>query len=206
MIVPRILGICGSPRGKSGTEYALRKALKEVEKTGVETELITLRAKEMGFCIHCDKCIREESRKCLVHDDDMTLMYDPFYYADGYIIACPVYKMSVTGQLSVFFDRLRPIWNMLKKDRAFFYNKIGGAIAVGGSRNGGQETTIERIQNFYNSLGVTIVNLGTPAFGGASLWSHSGSYEGLLTDESGLEDAKRVGERVARMVLTIAPV
>ena len=136
----KIIGVCGSPRGKSGTEYALKVALEAAQKCGVETELITLRAKKLNFCINCDKCIKEESKKCLVFkDDDMSKYYDPFYEADGYIMACPVYEMSVNAQMATFMDRFRPVWNILKNERSFFYDKVGGALAVGGSRNGGQE-------------------------------------------------------------------
>lgn len=199
----KILGVCGSPRGKSGTEYALKTALEEAEKHGVTTELITLRAKKLNFCINCDKCIKENSQKCSIHDDDMTPLYEKFYNADGYLIASPVYEMSITGQLSVFFDRFRPCWNILKDNGDYFYNKVGGALAVGGARNGGQESTIVEIHNFYHNLGVIVVNLGAPGYAGASLWSHSGSYEELTKDEQGLENARRIGERVAKTVRMI---
>lgn len=198
----KILGVCGSPRGKSGTAFALKESLKAAEKWGVETELITLRGKKLNFCINCDKCIREESKKCLVYtDDDMSSYYDSFYEADGYLFACPVYEMSVTAQMSAFMDRFRPCWNILKNRGDYFYDKVGGAIAVGGSRNGGQEKTIARIHDFYHTMGIMIVNLGSPGFAGASLWSVHGSYEKLTEDEIGLADARRMGERVAKTVL-----
>lgn len=200
----KVLCVCGSPRKKSGTEYAVKTAQEAAEKRGVETDYITLRNKKINFCINCDKCIREESTKCLIHDDDMTSFYDKFYQADGYIIGTPVYEMSVTAQLAAFFDRFRPCWNILKNRGDYFYDKVGGALAVGGSRSGGQEKTIARIHDFYHTLGIIVVNLGSPGFGGASLWSQYGSYEKLTEDELGLADARRIGERVARTVIKLS--
>ena len=68
----KILGICGSPRRKS-SYTALSAALKEAEAQGdVQTELVELRARKMQPCVHCNKCLRDESDRCTVFTDDMT--------------------------------------------------------------------------------------------------------------------------------------
>ena len=83
----KILGICGRPRRKSSST-ALSAALKEAETQGdVQTELVELRARKMQPCVHCNKCLRDESDRCTVFTDDMTELYDKFYEADGIIIA-----------------------------------------------------------------------------------------------------------------------
>ena len=135
----KIIGICGSPRRKS-SYAALREALDGALETGdVEVELIELRARKLNFCIHCNKCLREDAVRCTVYEDDMTPLYEKVYQADGMIIASPVYEMNITAQLAAFFNRFRPTWNIIKKDPTFFNRKVGAAIAVGGTRNGGQE-------------------------------------------------------------------
>ncbi len=146
----KIIGICGSPRRKS-SYAALREALDGALETGdVEVELIELRARKLNFCIHCNKCLREDAVRCTVYEDDMTPLYEKVYQADGMIIASPVYEMNITAQLAAFFNRFRPTWNIIKKDPTFFNRKVGAAIAVGGTRNGGQEGALNAILGIFH--------------------------------------------------------
>ena len=55
--------------------------------------------------------------------------------AHGLIIGSPTYFASISGKLKALFDRTLP----LRRDNFKLKGKVGGAIAVGGSRNGGQE-------------------------------------------------------------------
>lgn len=201
----RILGICGSPRRKSAYT-ALQAALQAAEETdGVVTELVELRGRKLNFCIHCNQCGRKEVTYCPVYqDDDMTELYEKFYQADGYIIASPVYEMNITAQLAAFFNRFRPAWNIVKNDPDFFLRKVGGAIAVGGTRNGGQESTIAAIQGFYHTQGITICGGGVGIYGGASLWN-PGDGSGTMDDPEGMEKARAIGRRVARLASLLAP-
>lgn len=200
----KILGVCSSPRKKSGTEHLVKMALEETEKHGCETEYVSLRSRKINFCIHCDKCIREDMDRCAIWEDDMTPLYDKFYEADGYIFGSPVYEYCVNGQMATFFDRFRACFLVLHKNYSLCYNKVGGAIAVGGARSGGQEFTIARIHNFFSTWGIMPVTLGTPAFSGSSGWSVDGTYEKLIKDEIAAHEAKRLGERVALTVKKLA--
>jgi multimeric flavodoxin WrbA len=194
----KILGICASPRRKS-SYTALQAALQEAEKEeGVEVELVELRARTIKPCIHCNKCLRDESDRCTVFEDDMTELYNKFYEADGVIIASPVYEMSITAQLSAFFSRFRSAWMISVKDPYFFMKKVGAAIAVGGTRNGGQEFAIQTILNFYNTQGITICNGGSGIYSGAALWS-PGDGSQKMDDPDGIENAKALGKKVAIM-------
>ena len=200
----KIVGICGSPR-KGASQYVLEQIMAAVaEAAGIETETILLKGRKINFCIHCDKCIREESDRCTLHDDDMTPLYDTFYNADGYIIASPVYDMSITAQLAAFFNRFRASYTILKDNPSYFMRKVGGALAVGGTRNGGQEATIQVIHNFFNTMGMTIVNGSMAGYAGASLWSRDRKAEGVKEDTFGLQNAVDLGKKVAGMVSLIA--
>lgn len=200
----KIVGICGSPR-KGASEYVIEQTMSAAaEVPGIETETILLKGKKINFCIHCDKCIREEADRCTLYEDDMTPLYDSFYNADGYIIVSPVYDMSITAQLVTFFNRFRASYTILKDNPAYFIRKVGGAAAVGGTRNGGQETAIQVMHNFYNTMGMTVVNGSMAGYAGASLWSRDRKAEGVKEDEFGLQNAADLGKKVASMVSLIA--
>lgn len=194
----KILGICGSPRRKSSYS-ALTEALTAAKaQGGVEIELVELRARKMNCCIHCNKCLRDQSDRCTVYQDEMTELYDKFYEADGVIIASPVYEMSITAQLSTFFSRFRSAWMISVNDPYFFMRKVGTAIAVGGTRNGGQEATINTINNFYNTQGMTVCSGGSGVYAGVSLWNPGdGSVE--MKDDDGINNARAMGKKVAVM-------
>lgn len=201
----KILGICGSPR-KASTEYTLQRALAGAEAAGeVSTEMITLRGKKLGFCIHCDRCVKEGVDYCLVHkDDDMTPLYKPFYEADGYIIASPVYEMNITAQLVTFFNRFRPTYTLLKQDPDYFRYKVGAAIAVGGTRNGGQEHAIDSIHGFYHTQGMMVINGGLGVYAGVSVWSKDRKAAGAEEDTFAMENAEKIGKRVAEAALMVS--
>lgn len=195
--MPKILGLSSSPRKKSGSSLMVELALEEAEKSGLETEMIYLRNRKINPCIHCDKCVKDKKPMCVIWHDDMVELYDKFYNADGYIFGSPVYEMGVNSQMAAFFDRFRAVWMILQNDYKYFYNKVGGAVAVGGARSGGQVFTILRIHNFFSTMGITIATLGAPQYNGATGWTRGGAYDEILKDESALAQARMLGERVA---------
>jgi len=203
----KILGICGSPR-KAASEYALTQALEAAAGVGgvggVETDMIELRGKTINFCIHCDKCLRDGADRCTLHHDDMSDFYDRFYFADGYIVSSPVYDMAIPGQLVTFFNRFRANYTLLKANPDYFMRKAGGAIAVGGTRNGGQESAIKVIHDFYNTMGMTVVNGSMAGYAGASIWSRDRKAEGAAEDEFGIANARALGHKVAQTAILLA--
>lgn len=186
-----IVGICGSPR-RAATEYVLREALDMLEKAGFETSFFTVRGKKIGFCTHCDYCLK--NKECNI-DDDMDEVYRMFKKMDGLILATPVYNGGLSAQTKTIMDRCRAL---LAADRKAFTGIVGMAIAVGGDRIGGQELAIQQIITFYVLNGMVPVSGGS--FGanlGASFWSRD-TLEGVKSDEEGFKSlrmtVKRFGE------------
>jgi multimeric flavodoxin WrbA len=188
-----ILGICGSPR-KQATELILTETLKMLEKMGFETEFFTVRGKNIGFCQHCDYCLRE--KKCKLRDD-MFLLYPLLEKASGLIFATPVYNGGVSGQTKVIMDRCRAL---LAADSDVLRRKIGMGIAVGGDRAGGQELALQQIITFYVLNGAVPVSGGS--FGanlGATFWSKDRLKEAKL-DEEGFRTLKKTVNRFAELL------
>lgn len=188
-----ILGICGSPR-KKATEFVLTEALRMLEKMGFETELYTVRGKNIGFCQHCDYCLR--NKECRFRDD-MFMLYPMLKRAEGLIFATPVYNGGLSGQTKVVMDRCRAL---LAQDPNVFRHKVGMAIAVGGDRIGGQELAIQQITTFYVLNGTVPVSGG--AFGanlGATFWSKD-TLKDTQLDEEGFRSLKKTIKRFAEML------
>jgi len=145
-----VVGICGSPRKAGNTEFLLNEALAVAKERGFETDKVLLSDTNIDFCNDCGDC--SKGRQC-PKEDDMKHILLALEKADGIVVASPVYFGSVTGQLKAVFDRTIP----LRRQGFRLKNKVGCAISVGGSRNGGQEKTLETIQAWMHIHGMIIV-------------------------------------------------
>jgi multimeric flavodoxin WrbA len=186
-----ILGICGSPRAQA-TEYILRQALGMLEEAGHQTVFWGVRGKQIGFCSHCDYCLG--GKGCII-DDDLQSLYPLLEKAEAYILASPVYNGGISAQLKAVMDRTRAL---LARDRNFFRNKVGIAIAIGGDRSGGQELAIQQIITFYTLNGAMVLSGGF--FGaniGAAFWSKD-SLEGVKADDEGFRGLAKTVKRLDR--------
>lgn len=196
----KILGVSGSPR-KGMTDHLVQLALQEAAKMpGVETEFLPLHTKNVNHCIQCDRCLKltpgqKYDRYCAAFDDDMDDLMKLWLTADGYIIGSPVYDMNVTPMLNIFFNRFRPLWRVFK---GIHMNKVGGSIALGGTRHGGQETTVAMINNFF--LVNEILATGGPSgnYCGACVWTRDKLLK-EFDDPVGVEKVLGVGQRVAEV-------
>jgi len=188
-----ILGICGSPR-KQATEHVLGEALNILEKMGFETELFTVRGKNIGFCQHCDYCLRNKECKL---KDDMYILYPLLRKTEALVIATPVYNGGVSAQTKTVMDRCRALF---ADNRNVLRYKAGMAIAVGGDRAGGQELAIQQIMTFYVLNGVIPVSGGP--FGanlGATFWSKD-TLKDVKQDEEGFKTLKKTVKRFSDLV------
>ncbi|QGP90804.1 NADPH-dependent FMN reductase [Neomoorella glycerini] len=196
-MVLKLLGLCGSPR-KGATEYVLQEALREAATLpGIESELITLRGKRIQPCTGCNYCKSHKTR-CHVKDD-MQELFDTFIAADAFLVASPVYVMGPTPQLAAFFSRLRPIHHVFP---GALRNKAGGAIAVGGTRNGGQEVTVNIIINYLLTRGLVVVGGEIGGYAGGKVWSRD-RIEGVGEDAIGMETVRGLARRVAEVALLL---
>jgi multimeric flavodoxin WrbA len=183
----KVLGICGSHRKESTTFFFLKKALEVCEKEGLETEIVTLAERDIGPCTVCDACAKEFS--CTVKDD-MQELYDKMAGADALIIASPTYYGMVSGKLKNMFDRSLP----LRRNGFKLGKKIGGSIAVGASRNGGQELVSGQIQRWMGFQGMmTVTDAKTAHFGGVA-WVPRGSRP--EDDKIGVETCENLGRKI----------
>ncbi len=195
-----VLGISGSPRAGS-TDYIVKDALNHAQTKfdDIEAEYFSAKGKKINFCIHCDFCIREK-RGC-VHKDDMSELYPKLIDADVYIIGSPVYQGNISGQLKTILDRTRAI---VAADPKVFQNKFGMAVAVGGDRVGGQESTIHTILDFYVLNGIIAVSGGF--FGanlGGAVWSKDKGALGAQEDSEGIRSVHKSVNKLIKLAKKI---
>jgi len=188
-----IVGICASPR-QQATEHVLKEALRMLEEQGFETRFWTVRGKQLGFCIHCDFCLK--NKQC-VFKDDMQEVYSLLKVAEGIVLATPVYNGNVSAQLKTVMDRCRAA---VAGNVHFFKGKVGMGIALGGDRSGGQEASLMQIMTFYVLNGMVPVSGGF--FGanlGATFWTKD-TLDGVLQDEEGFRSLRKTVKNFAALL------
>jgi len=193
----RLLGISCSPRAGKTTAAALRVCLDAAQAAApgrIGTEMIEL----AGLDIDGDLAAGLPSKPG--RRDDFPPLVDRL--ADpavgGIIIGTPVYMGGPTALGKAFLDR----WTVFRKNGFALRNKVGACLAVGGSRNGGQELAVVSVLVAMMYQEMVLVGSGQPHahYGAAVLNDGKDSVAG---DEAGLGMARAVGNRVAEVVMRL---
>jgi multimeric flavodoxin WrbA len=189
--------ILGISAGKDGgnTDIMVRAALEECKKAGLETKFLNIWSKEIRPCMDCGKCKTQDH--CW-QKDAMEEIQPLLEEADGFLIGSPTYFGGISGRLSMLFDRTLP----LRRNGFKLRNKVGGALAVGGSRNGGQEFVVRSIQNWVTLHGGIVIADDAPTahFGGIGMGRKSGD---VAEDEPGMSTSKNLGKHLAEVVCAL---
>jgi len=165
-----VLGISGSTR-HGNTEILVKKALDVCEAEGLKTKFVSL-----------------------ADDINTNEILDYMSDARAIIIGSPTYFANVPAKLKELMDKTI----VLRRNGFKLKNKIGGAIAVGGSRNGGQEYVILAIHNFMLIHEMLVVSdKDTAHFGGIAVARNPGD---ALNDREGLETTENLGKRIAEIL------
>ena len=184
----KVLGICGSHRKDSTAMFFLGKAIDAAGKEGAGTEIITLHDRQIGHCTVCGLCAKKFA--CSI-SDGMQEIYEKMSAADAIILASPVYYAMVSGRMKSMMDRTLP----LRRNGMKLSGKVIGAIAVGASRNGGQEMVCDQILRFGGLHEMIAVTDGGTAHFGGTCWVPRGSRP--EDDKFGIETCENLGRKVA---------
>jgi multimeric flavodoxin WrbA len=203
-----VIGVSGSPR-RGNTLILLERALEGARSfPSVKTKLHELRKLKIEPCIGCFRCSHTKTKTpCPTWEDDMERLYAELARANGLILATPVYYGTVSGLLKNFMDRTEPLSRYGKTSfRAALKDKVGGGIAVGANRNGGQETTLLAIQHFFFVQDLIVVGTSTAGVPGCYLGAAATTYpekgrnrKAVEEDRLGMNAAYALGRRVAEV-------
>ncbi len=176
----KVLLVNGSPHQKGCTYTALQETAEELQRQGMETELLWLTTKAVPGCMACGACWT--SGQCVRGDlvNEVLARLDEF---DGFVFGSPVYYSGPSGQLCSFMDRL-------------FYaggSRMAGKVAasVVSCRRGGATESFERLNQYY-----LMNNMILP---GSQYWNqiHGNSAEEARQDLEGLQTMRTLARNMA---------
>lgn len=145
----------GSPNKNGNTAALLKKACEVIESQG--SEVVLLNASDIINRLKtpfCTACTNPCSGQCYA-GTPLEEAFQLMSRADGIIMGSPVYFCTVSGQMKAFWDKTRQL-----RGKKALLNTIGGAVAVGASRFGGQETTLRALHDIMLCHGMTVVGDG----------------------------------------------
>ncbi len=179
----------GSPRTEGNTAVMLAEVRRVFESMGAGTVFINvfevLADVKTPFC---QACSNPCSGRCYA-GTRLEEAYGLLARADGIIMGSPVYFCTVSGQMKAFWDKTR-----LLRNKKALLNTVGGALAVGGSRFGGQETTLRAMHDIMLCHGMTVVGDG---FYEADCGHHGACAQGpSAEDQAGLKRVAILARRV----------
>lgn len=142
----KVLVVNGSPHPNGSCGLALSYVIEELNKNGIETELLHIGNKDIRGCIACKYC--KTHGKC-VFNDIVNEAAPKFEEADGLIVASPVYYAQANGTLVNFMTRL------------FYSTPFDKTMKVGASvvsaRRSGTTATFDELNKFFTISSMPVV-------------------------------------------------
>lgn len=103
----RVLVITTSLRAKSNSDRLAEELIRGAKEAGNEVESISLKGKEIKFCIGCLAC--QKTQRC-VQKDDAAEIAEKVKNADTLVFVTPIYYYEMSGQMKTLLDRLNPLF------------------------------------------------------------------------------------------------
>lgn len=182
----KVVAFNGSPRHNGNTAQGLRIVLDELEQEGIETELVQLGGRKVFGCLACGKCYVNRDRKCARTDDDMNLLMEKMFDADGILVGSPTYYSNVTTEVKALIDRSGFVAGA---NGGLLRRKVGAAVVV--ARRAGANFTYAAINFFF---GITEMIIPGSTYWNMSLALNPGD---LQQDEEGIETLQNLGKNMA---------
>jgi multimeric flavodoxin WrbA len=182
----KVIAFNGSARKQGNTAILIKHVFSELEKEGIEIELVELAGKRIQGCSACYKCFETKDRKCFVKNDIVNDCIEKMVEADGIILGSPTYFADITTEMKALIERSG--FTAIAND-FMFKRKVGAAVVA--VRRGGAIHAFDTINHFFH-----INQMIVP---GSSYWNLGiGNKIGDVDkDGEGIRNMKNLGENIA---------
>lgn len=184
----KVLMINGSPRDKGCTYTALREVAGELEKAGIEVEILHLGTRPIRGCTACGHCWSSGTGMCFFDDGQVNVALEKAKTADGFVFGSPVHYAGASGAITSFLDR-------------FFYAGEGferkPGAAVVSCRRGGSTAAFEQLNKYFTISGMPVVS--------SQYWNmvHGNTPDEVRQDLEGMQIMRTLGRNMAWLLKCI---
>lgn len=182
----KVVAINGSPNKEGNTYHGISMVAAELEKDGIETEIVHIGHQDIRGCIACGKCAKNRNEQCVMADDDVNACIQKMKQADGIILGSPVYFAAIAGTMKAFLDR---VFYVSTFNGGLFRHKVGASLVA--VRRSGGLPAFNQLNNylFYSEMLVP----------GSNYWNviHGARRGEATRDEEGAQIMRVLGRNMA---------
>ncbi|HUU75343.1 MAG TPA: flavodoxin family protein [Methanoregulaceae archaeon] len=188
----KVVAFCGSPRIGGNTESLLNTVLAELEKEGIDTELVHIGGKKVHGCTACLKCFENQDGRCVIDDDFVNDCILKMVDADGIIIGSPTYFADVSTETKALIDRAGFVAMV---NGGLLARKPGAAVVA--VRRAGGIHVYDTINHFFGISGMYTV--------GSTYWNLGVGFNpgDVLQDEEGMATMRNLAANMAWLLKKI---
>ncbi len=185
----KVIAFNGSPKPKGNTYHALKLVTDELEKEGIETEIITVGNKKISGCVACNQCVKNQNEQCSISTDKVNDWIQKMKEADGILLGSPVHFAAMGGNMKSFLDRAFYVSGV---NGSMFRHKVGAAVVA--VRRSGGLPTFNELNNFLNYAEMMIPT--------SNYWNviHGTKPGEVLQDEEGVQIMQVLGQNMAYLM------
>lgn len=186
----KVVAFNGSPKKAGNTYQAIRMVAEELEKAGIEVEIVHVGDKTLKGCMGCNTCVKNGSDQCVIADDEVNDWIQKMIAADGIILGSPVHFSGIGGTLKTFLDRAFYVGSS-----GFFRHKVGVALAA--VRRSGGLPTVQQL-NIY-------INYAEMVMPSSNYWNviHGAAPGEVAQDEEGQQIMRVLGKNMTWLMKMI---
>ncbi len=190
----KVLAINGSARKDGNTAHLIRYVLHELEKEGIETELVQLAGERVRGCTACMGCAASGDGRCTIEDDIVNACVEKMAEADGIILGSPTYFADVSAEMKALIDRAGFV---ARANGDMFQRKVGAAVVA--VRRAGSIHAFDTINHFF-----LISQMIVP---GSNYWNMGiGLAPGdVEQDAEGIQTMQTLGRNMAWLLKRLHP-
>ena len=179
----KVLAFNGSPRKDGNTSILIDRIFIELNREGIDTELVHLSHKNIHGCIACYKCMENKDQRCAVNDDSVNEYIEKMTQAHGVILGSPVYFMDVTPEMKALMDR---VGFVSRANGGMYKDNVGSLVAA--VRRAGAIHTVDTMSHFFMSMEMIIAGRAI------GVGRDKGDVE---KDEEGIQIMRTLGRNMA---------
>ena len=182
----KVVAFNGSPREEGNTSMLINLVLDELQKEGIETELVQIGGIPIHGCRACFKCVANQNQRCSQNDDLLNEHLEKMIQAHGIIFGSPTYHGDITSELKALIDRAGLV---SKVNGTLFKRKVGAAVVA--VRRAG---SVHAISSIHHMLLMNEMIIPGSNYWNMAIGLDKGDVE---KDEEGIRTIKTLGQNIA---------
>lgn len=182
----KVVAFNGSPNKEGNTYHAIRLVAAELEKEGIETEIVQVGDKAIRGCIACYQCVKNQNEQCAMKGDEVNEWVQKMKGADAIILGSPVHYSAIGGTMKSFLDRAFFVAGV---NGGLLRHKVGAAVVA--VRRSGGLPTFDQLNHFLNYSEMLLAT--------SNYWNviHGRTPGEALQDEEGVQIMRVLGKNMS---------